>query len=124
MGRPRGGLREFVKRVRAAAEPGASVGFALGATFFGPKDSLPRQLKAMPHFAGDLLAPAMSHGDLLVHIAGDRAAAIRRTVEGIRSTASPHGNVRWHIDGSRPANRVEGGKGLTRNPFHFTEGFG
>ncbi|MEE1735118.1 Dyp-type peroxidase, partial [Streptomyces sp. BE147] len=47
-----------------------------------------------------------------------------RTVEGIRSTASPHGNVRWHIDGSRPANRVEGGKGLTRNPFHFTEGFG
>ncbi|WP_326682730.1 Dyp-type peroxidase [Streptomyces sp. NBC_01237] len=124
IGRPRSGLREMVKRVHAAAEPGTSVGLALGATLFGPTDSLPRRLKAMPHFAGDLLAPAMSHGDLLVHVAGDKAAAIGKTVEGIRSTASPHGTIRWHIDGSRPANRVEGGRGLARNPFHFTEGFG
>ncbi|MCX4679914.1 Dyp-type peroxidase [Streptomyces sp. NBC_01433] len=124
IGRPRSGLREIVKRVHAAAEPGTSVGLALGATLFGPTDSLPRRLKAMPHFAGDLLAPAMSHGDLLVHVAGDKAAAIGKTVEGIRSTASPHGTIRWHIDGSRPANRVEGGRGLARNPFHFTEGFG
>ncbi|MFE2597051.1 Dyp-type peroxidase [Streptomyces sp. NPDC059396] len=32
--------------------------------------------------------------------------------------------VRWRIDGFRAANRVEGGRGLARNPFHFTEGFG
>lgn len=124
IGRPRGALRELAKRVRAAAEPGTSVGFALGATFFGPEDSAPRQLKAMPHFASDLLDPVMSHGDVLVHIASERAAAIRKTVERVKNTTSAHWAIRWHIDGSRPANRVEGGRGLARNPFHFTEGFG
>ncbi|MFI8435281.1 Dyp-type peroxidase [Streptomyces sp. NPDC079020] len=124
IGQHRGGLSELVKRVHAAAEPGTSVGFALGATLFGTKDSLPRQLKAMPHFAGDLLEPSMSHGDILVHVAGNRAAMVRKAVERIRNATSPHWNVRWHIDGSRPANRVEGGRGLARNPFRFTEGFG
>ncbi|MFI8437395.1 Dyp-type peroxidase [Streptomyces sp. NPDC079020] len=124
MGRPRSGLRETVNRVHAATEPGTSVGFALGATLFGTADALPRQLRAMPHFAGDLLDPAMSHGDMLVHVAGNKATAIRKTVERIRNTASPNWTIRWQIDGSRPANRVEDGRGLARNPFHFTEGFG
>ncbi|MFD6591703.1 Dyp-type peroxidase [Streptomyces anulatus] len=123
-GRPRGGLRKLVNRVRASAEPGASVGFALGAAFFDPRASLPRQLRAMPHFAGDLLEPAMVHGDLLVHVVGNKAAAVRKTVERIGNTDSAHWTTRWHIDGSRPGNRVENGRSLARNPFHFTEGFG
>ncbi|MFB9739284.1 Dyp-type peroxidase [Streptomyces thermocoprophilus] len=32
--------------------------------------------------------------------------------------------VRWRIEGVRPENRTEGGRGLARNPFHFTEGHG
>lgn len=124
IGRSRGALRELVKRVRAAAEPDTSVGFALGATLFGLEKSIPRQLKAMPHFTGDLLDPATSHGDVLAHVASDKAAAIQKTVERLRNTASPHWTIRWHIYGSRPANRVKDGRGLARNPFHFTEGFG
>ncbi|WP_406141593.1 Dyp-type peroxidase [Streptomyces anulatus] len=113
-----------MNRVHASAEPGASVGFALGAAFFAPGVMIPRQLRAMPHFAGDLLEPAMSHGDVLVHVAANKPAAVRKTVERIRNTSSSHWTNRWHISGSRPANRVEGGRSLARNPFHFTEGFG
>lgn len=32
--------------------------------------------------------------------------------------------MRWRIQGFRAKNKVEGGRGLARNPFHFTEGFG
>ncbi|WP_229867149.1 Dyp-type peroxidase [Streptomyces gelaticus] len=124
IGRPHGALRELVKQVRVAAEPDTSVGFALGAKLFGPEKSIPRRLKAMPHFTGDLLDPAMAHGDVLAHVASDKAAAIQKTVERLRNTTSPHWTIRWHINGSRPANRVEDGRGLARNPFHFTEGFG
>ncbi|MGW1354022.1 Dyp-type peroxidase [Streptomyces sp. NPDC002409] len=124
VGRSRGALRELVKRFRTAADPETSVGFALGATLFGSEKSIPHQLKEMPHFTGDLLDPATSHGDVLAHVASDKAAVIQKTVERIRNTTSPHWTVRWHINGSRPANRVEDGRGLSRNPFHFTEGFG
>lgn len=92
-GAPHGGLRNLVNRVHASAEPGASVGFALGAAFFDPGAPLPRQLREMPHFAGDLPEPAMSHGDLLVHVVGNKAAAIRKTVERIRNTDSAHWTI-------------------------------
>lgn len=36
----------------------------------------------------------------------------------------PGWRVRWSIDGFRADNRAEGGRGLARNPFHFTEGLG
>ncbi|MFP8961945.1 hypothetical protein ACLIYP_15520 [Streptomyces nanhaiensis] len=36
----------------------------------------------------------------------------------------PSWQVRWRVKGRREENRVEAGKALMRNPFHFTEGFG
>ncbi|WP_405792389.1 Dyp-type peroxidase [Streptomyces sp. NBC_01506] len=98
----------------------------MGASLFeGAGARAPRQLKVMPSFAGDLLDPAQSHGDLLVRVAGEDASAVRKAVESVKGVAKQSGwAVRWAIDGFRADNRVEGGRGLARNPFHFTEGFG
>ncbi|WTK76781.1 Dyp-type peroxidase [Streptomyces sp. NBC_01511] len=102
------------------------MGFGLGVSLFeGSAASSPRQLRVMPSFAGDLLDPARSHGDLLVRVSGEDAAAVRKVVESVKSVATKADwVVRWGIDGFRAENRVEEGRGLARNPFHFTEGFG
>ncbi|WP_405608187.1 Dyp-type peroxidase [Streptomyces sp. NBC_01508] len=101
------------------------MGFGLGASLFEGAGARPRQLKVMPSFPGDLLDLAQSHGDLLVRVAGEDAAEVRKTVEGVKGVAKRSGwRIRWGIDGFRADNRVEGGRGLARNPFHFTEGFG
>ncbi|WP_245237463.1 Dyp-type peroxidase [Streptomyces iakyrus] len=83
----------------------------------------PRHLKKMPSFAGDVLDPAQSHGDLLLHITGSSARAVRQAAEQALR-ALPQQQVRWRVDGTRPENRTEDGRGLSRNPFHFTEGHG
>ncbi|WP_405663504.1 Dyp-type peroxidase [Streptomyces sp. NBC_00079] len=36
----------------------------------------------------------------------------------------PQWRVRWRMEGVRPEIRTESGRGLARNPFHFTEGYG
>ncbi|TXL84748.1 Dyp-type peroxidase [Streptomyces sp. IB2014 016-6] len=119
-------VRALVERARSAGGVDAAVGFGLGASLFeGAGSREPRQLKTMPTFAGDLLDPAQSHGDLLVRAAGEDAAVVRKAVAEVKATAVKAGwTVRWAIDGFRADNRVEGGRGLARNPFHFTEGFG
>ncbi|WP_329392582.1 Dyp-type peroxidase [Streptomyces sp. NBC_01716] len=103
-----------------------SVTFGAGASLFeGAGVPGPRQLKAMPSFLGDLLNPARSHGDLLVRVAGEDAEAVREAVERVKTVAAEAGwVVRWAIEGFRADNRVEEGRGLSRNPFDFTEGFG
>ncbi|MFD3483497.1 Dyp-type peroxidase [Streptomyces sp. NPDC058665] len=102
------------------------MGFGLGASLFeGAGVRALRQLRVMPSFAGDLLDPAQSHGDLLVRVAGEDAEVVRKAVADIKAVAARTGwAVRWSIDGFRAENRVEGGRGLARNPFNFTEGFG
>lgn len=119
----RDALRQLVKGVRTVEGPGLTVGLALAASAFGSDEARPRQLVAMPSFAGDLLDPARSHGDVLVQVAGDRAADVRKTVERLLP-AVPGWRLRWRIDGFRAENREENGRALARNPFHFTEGFG
>ncbi|MFD5753309.1 Dyp-type peroxidase [Streptomyces sp. NPDC127033] len=102
---------------------GAAVGVALGSGVFRATADRPRQLVEMPGFAGDLLDPGQSHGDVLVQVAGERADDVRNTAERlVRGLAG--WRVRWRIEGFRAGSRVEGGRGLARNPFHFTEGFG
>ncbi|WP_212908497.1 Dyp-type peroxidase [Streptomyces sp. TS71-3] len=83
----------------------------------------PRRLRAMPAFPGDLLDPARSHGDLLVQVTG---TSKDKTVDATRRimSALPQRHVRWRITGTRPENRVEDGRGLARNSFGFTEGYG
>ncbi|MFG2170286.1 Dyp-type peroxidase [Streptomyces niveus] len=112
--------------MRAVGGNGVSVGFGLGASLFEGEGALaPRQLKVMPVFAGDLLDPAQSHGDVLVRVAGEDDEQVRTAVASVKALATKAGwAVRWGIDGVRAENRVEGGRGLARNPFHFTEGFG
>lgn len=116
----------LVREVRAVGGGDTGVAFGLGASLFeGAEAQSPRQLKAMPSFAGDLLDPAQSHGDLLVRVAGEDAGQVRKAVARVKAVANQVvWTVRWGIDGFRAENRVEGGRGLARNPFHFTEGFG
>ncbi|MFD3483254.1 Dyp-type peroxidase [Streptomyces sp. NPDC058665] len=129
-GRPGGevgrAVGALVQDVRGVGGGGIVVGFGLGASLFeGAGAPGLRQLRAMPSFAGDLLDPARSHGDLLVRVTGEDADAVRQGVESIKSKAGTHGwTVRWAIDGFRADNRVVGGRGLALNPFHFSEGFG
>lgn len=122
-GESRAILRELVSGLRAVERAGVTVGVGLAVGAFGAAANRPRQLVEMPAFAGDLLDPARSHGDVLVQVAGDRAADVRAAVEGLLP-AVPGWRERWRIEGFRAENREEGGRGLARNPFHFTEGFG
>ncbi|MFE9776384.1 Dyp-type peroxidase [Streptomyces sp. NPDC005931] len=96
---------------------------ALGEGAFPARVGRPRHLKKMPLFAGDILDPAQSHGDLLLHITGSTARAVQHAAERTLRTL-PQQHVRWRMNGIRPENRIEGGRGLAQNPFHFTEGYG
>ncbi|WP_079125463.1 Dyp-type peroxidase [Streptomyces lushanensis] len=116
-------LRALLTGLRAGARPEVSVGVGLAVGAFGAAASRPRQLAEMPSFAGDLLDPGQSHGDVLVQIAGERAGDVAKALDRFLG-AAPGWRVRWRVEGFRVGNRVEDGRGLARNPFHFTEGFG
>jgi deferrochelatase/peroxidase EfeB len=96
---------------------------ALGEGAFASRTDKPRHLKPMPSFAGDVMDPAQSHGDLLLHITGSSSRAVRQAADQTLR-ALPQQQMRWRADGTRPENRTEDGRGLSRNPFHFTEGHG
>ncbi|WP_229701344.1 Dyp-type peroxidase [Streptomyces camponoticapitis] len=119
-------VRALVEGARSDDGGDTLVAFGLGTSLFeGAGSRAPRQLRVMPSFAGDLLDPAQSHGDLLVRVAGEDAAAVRKAVADVKAVATEVGwTVRWGIDGFRADNRVEESRALARNPFHFTEGFG
>ncbi|MCX4729502.1 Dyp-type peroxidase [Streptomyces sp. NBC_01363] len=120
-------MTRLQQSVAAADKDGVDVWLALGSRVFAggvPEGAQrPRQLKEMPASAGDLLDPEQSHGDVLVQVTGaDKRAVQEAAGQVVRQAAG--WRMRWQVDGSRAENRVEAGKGLSRNPFHFTEGFG
>ncbi|MGW2722392.1 Dyp-type peroxidase [Streptomyces sp. NPDC001492] len=96
---------------------------ALGANVLPESANTPRRLKPMPAFPGDVLDPAQSHGDLLLQITGTSSTAVRDATEKALR-ALPQWRTRWRLDGVRPENRTENGRGLAQNPFRFTEGYG
>ncbi|WP_123962357.1 Dyp-type peroxidase [Streptomyces sp. TLI_185] len=51
------------------------------------------------------------------------SGAVREAAERTMRTL-PQWRLRWRLDGVRPENHTEDGRGLARNPFHFTEGYG
>ncbi|WP_432033208.1 Dyp-type peroxidase [Streptomyces antibioticus] len=102
---------------------GIAAWLALGEGAIAEPNARPRQLLRMPVFSGDVLDPKQSHGDLLLQITGTSTSAVRDAAErAVRGLA--RWRVRWRLDGVRPENRTEDGRGLARNPFHFTEGYG
>ncbi|MFG3527558.1 Dyp-type peroxidase domain-containing protein [Streptomyces sp. NPDC047917] len=119
----KGALVRLRRLVAAVDGDGVDAWLGLGSGLFAGGERGPRLLKEMPSFAGDLLDPAQSHGDVLVQVAGDDEKAVREAAEQVVGRATGW-RVRWQVDGFRAGNRVEGGKGLACNPFHFTEGFG
>jgi deferrochelatase/peroxidase EfeB len=96
---------------------------ALGDSILPGSTSKPRHLKQMPSFLGDVLDPSQSHGDLLLQITG-ASASVARQAAARAMDLLPQWRVRWRLNGNRPENRSEHGRGLARNPFHFTEGYG
>ncbi|MFI7019901.1 Dyp-type peroxidase [Streptomyces sp. NPDC050164] len=116
-------LRAAHQAITAIDGGSVAAWLALGEGAFSSSADKPRHLKRMPSFAGDVLDPVQSHGDLLLHITGSSARAVRQATEQtLRALAQQQ--VRWRADGTRPENRTEDGRGLSRNPFHFTEGHG
>jgi deferrochelatase/peroxidase EfeB len=100
-------------------------GIALGSSAFTDAErARPRHLKNMPSYAGDLLDPAQTHGDVLLQIGGRDESAVRDAVQRVLEAAGPQWRVRWRLGGFRDKSRTDKGRGLARNPFHFTEGFG
>ncbi|MFF7892603.1 Dyp-type peroxidase [Streptomyces sp. NPDC007907] len=116
-------LRAAHQAITAIDGGRVSAWLALGQGALTSHVDKPRHLKRMPSFAGDVLDPVQSHGDLLLHITGSSARAVRQAAEQMLR-ALPQQQVRWRADGTRPENRAEDGRGLARNPFHFTEGHG
>lgn len=121
--RRRDALRAAHRAIAAVDGGEIAAWAALGAGALGSRSGRPRQLGQMPAFAGDVLDPAQSHGDLLLQITGTTARVTRQAAERTLR-ALPQWRVRWRLDGFRPENRTEDGRGLARNPFHFTEGYG
>jgi deferrochelatase/peroxidase EfeB len=114
----------LLRRIDDRGHPGTMVGF--GASLFdraGVPTARPAALTAMPPFVGDVLDPARTGGDLLLHVeaddvdqARDRAKQLTQGLTGL--------TVRWQLAGGRDDNRVQNGRPLVRNPFGYTEGHG
>lgn len=118
-----GGSLRAAHRVVTAMDGGdIAAWLALGESAIDLPDK-PRRLRKMPTFTGDVLDPQQSHGDLLLQITGRSAQAVRDAAEQTLSKL-PQWRIRWRIDGVRPEDRTESGRGLALNPFHFTEGYG
>jgi deferrochelatase/peroxidase EfeB len=100
-----------------------AVGASLFDDRFGLGDRTPTELTAMPRFAGDVIDPARTHGDLLLQIcAVDEMAcvhALRYLMGGTRSWMA----LRWMEDGfHRPDAIAAEGKTTTRNLLGFKDG--
>ncbi|MGW1894196.1 Dyp-type peroxidase [Streptomyces sp. NPDC002004] len=116
-------LRTAHRAVAAIDGGNISAWLALGAGCLAAGAEAPRYLKVMPSYTGDVLDPSQSHGNLLVQVTGTSAEAVQKAaMQALRSL--PHWKMRWRLSGDRPDNRTEAGRGLARNPFHFTEGYG
>ncbi|MFK4148205.1 Dyp-type peroxidase [Streptomyces sp. NPDC004065] len=116
-------LRAAHHAVTAVDGGGMSAWLALGAGCVAEGAEAPKHLRPMPSYAGDVLDSAQSHGDLLLQVTGASPGAVSEAVtRTLRSL--PQWRVRWRIAGARPGNRTENGRGIARNPFHFTEGYG
>ncbi|MCM2392739.1 Dyp-type peroxidase [Streptomyces albipurpureus] len=114
-------MRELSQTINKNPEKAIGIGFGYNLI----RECLPRsrQLRVMSPFAGDILNPAESHGDILIQLSGSTAKATLRAREEIY-TALPKWRIRWHINGFRSENRTEDSKAISRNPFGFHEGFG
>ncbi|WP_285566698.1 Dyp-type peroxidase [Streptomyces sp. RTGN2] len=116
-------IRQVLKSVNAVSFDGLDSWIALGASLVRQSGAPPRQLTVMPAFPGDVLDQSCAQGDLLIQCVGRGAGEVRSAIERVLGELAAW-QVRWQIDGFRYENRVENGRGLARNPFHFTEGFG
>lgn len=90
---------------------------------FGLADRRPRRLREMPHFPGDVLDPARTHGDLVLQVCGiDEMAcvhALRFLMAGTRSAMA----LRWTETGfHRPDSLPTPGKTTVRNLLGFKDG--
>lgn len=111
-------------RAAVAIDAGKTISWlALGKGVLAQGAEKPRHLKLMPSFAGDVLDAEHSHGDLLLQVTGTSARTVQDAAEQALRTLHQW-RVRWRLAGQRPDNRAEDGRGLSRNPFHFTEGYG
>jgi deferrochelatase/peroxidase EfeB len=99
------------------------VGASLFDDRFGIADRRPRQLRRMPHFQGDVLDPARSHGDVIIQACGVDAMAcvhaVRYLMAGTRSALA----LRWMETGfHRPDTIPTPGKTTVRNLLGFKDG--
>lgn len=119
----RGAVRAAYRAVTATDGGKIAAWLALGENALPPDTDSPQHLKQMPSFAGDVLDPSQSHGDLLLQITGASSRAVKKAADQTLH-ALPQWRVRWRMAGVRPDNRTDDGRGLARNPFYFTEGYG
>ncbi|MGW4423232.1 Dyp-type peroxidase [Streptosporangium sp. NPDC004631] len=119
-----GGVLQTLGRRILGQPSGIEVSIGLGRSLLDRLPiECPRHLTTMPSFPGDLLDPALSHGDLLLQVCAsttNEAEAILRALTRQLGLLIP----RWSIAGFRPGGHVESGRALTRNLFGFIEGHG
>lgn len=99
-----------------------TVTFGLGPSVFdgrfGLADRRPEHLHPLPEFAGDVLNPAWSGGDVLVQICADDMQIVSHTFRALRARMPGLARMRWTQHGflSRP------GGGTPRNMFGHKDG--
>ncbi|MEU7854268.1 Dyp-type peroxidase [Nonomuraea sp. NPDC049141] len=121
-------VRSLDALARLAREPGGGTqaAIALGASWFdkaGLAAARPVALTPMPAFVGDVLDPALVHGDLLLQVSAG-TAELARQVSGSLLRAAPGVRVRWEKQGFRAGGQLSEGRALARNLFGFMEGHG
>jgi deferrochelatase/peroxidase EfeB len=105
---------------------GLTITIAFGASLFDRRYGLsaqrPHELVRMPTFSIDELAPAQSHGDVLLQICAHQRDTVTHALRELLRTVRGSLQLRWNIDGFSGARRGPSPHNSPRNLFAFRDG--
>ena len=89
---------------------------------FGLADRRPEALRTLPHFPGDLLDPARSHGDLCIQACADDPQVAVHAIRNLARIGFGTVAVRWSQLGFGRTSTTSTSQSTPRNLFGFKDG--